>query len=63
MPGTDLAPAKGLAKAGPGRVVRLLADGPMARIDVPHFAASHDCRVLSVSDEAGVLIFDVANGR
>jgi len=30
---------RALEQAGPGAVVRLLADDPMARIDVPHFAA------------------------
>ena len=54
---------KALALAGPGQTVRLLADDPMARIDVPHFAASHDCRVLAITDEAGLLIFDVSKGR
>ncbi len=29
---------RALDEAGPGAVVRLLADDPMARIDVPHFA-------------------------
>ena len=29
---------RALEDAGPGAVVRLLADDPMARIDVPHFA-------------------------
>lgn len=26
-----------MEQAGPGAIVRLLADDPMARIDVPHF--------------------------
>ena len=30
---------RALDEAGPGAVVRLLADDPMAKIDVPHFAA------------------------
>ncbi len=30
---------KALEAAAPGAVVRLLADDPMAKIDVPHFAA------------------------
>jgi len=50
---------RALAQVAPGRVVRLLADDPMARIDVPHFAADHQCRVLGVTEESGVLIFDV----
>ena len=54
---------RALSKAAPGAIVRLMADDPMARIDVPHFVAHHDCRVLSMSDDAGVLIFDISNGR
>ena len=30
---------RALEEAGPGGRVRLLADDPMARIDVPHFAS------------------------
>ena len=52
---------RALARAAPGRVVRLLADDPMARIDVPHFAAAHGCQVLAVEDAGGWLSFDVLN--
>jgi tRNA 2-thiouridine synthesizing protein A len=31
---------RALEAAGPGALVRLLADDPMARIDVPHFVQS-----------------------
>jgi hypothetical protein len=31
----------------------------MAKIDVPHFAAHHPCRLLTVTQEADLLIFDV----
>ena len=31
-----------------GEVVRLLADDPMARLDVPHFASQADIEVLSI---------------
>lgn len=53
---------KALGGLAPGRIVRLLADDPMARIDIPHFAAGHDCRILSITEEAGVLNFEVAKG-
>lgn len=53
---------KALSQLGSGQVVRLLADDPMARIDVPHFVGSQGCRVLSFTEEAGVLIFVVAKG-
>jgi tRNA 2-thiouridine synthesizing protein A len=52
---------RALAKAQPGRVVRLLADDPMARIDVPHFAANHGVRVLATTVEGDLIIFDVIN--
>jgi tRNA 2-thiouridine synthesizing protein A len=38
---------RALEHAGAGSVVRLLADDPMARIDVPHFA-----------DERGYILID-----
>ena len=44
---------------GSGEVVRLLADDPMARIDVPHFAGEAGHEVLEVSEEAGALSFRV----
>lgn len=40
-------------------VVRLLADDPMARIDVPHFAAQAGFEVVEASEEAGALTFVV----
>lgn len=54
---------RALAKAEPGRVVRLLADDPMARIDVPHFAANHGCRVLATMVEGDFVTFDVVSRR
>lgn len=42
-----------------GEVVRLLADDPMARIDVPHFATETGHEVLEASEEAGSLSFRV----
>ena len=50
-----------LARALRGRAVgtrlRLLADDPMARIDVPHFAAQAGAVILDISDDRGVLSF------
>lgn len=40
-----------------GRSVRLLADDPLARIDVPHFAGQIGAEVLDQSEDAGVLSF------
>jgi len=42
---------RALEAAAPGARVRLLADDPMARIDVPHFAAEAGAEVLA-RDEA-----------
>ncbi|HET9161292.1 MAG TPA: sulfurtransferase TusA family protein [Caulobacteraceae bacterium] len=42
-----------------GGLVRLLADDPMARIDVPHFAAAGGHQVISVEDDHGATAFIV----
>jgi tRNA 2-thiouridine synthesizing protein A len=52
---------RALEEAAPGGRVRLLADDPLARIDVPHFAASAGATVLEVADAAnGAISFLVA---
>lgn len=43
-----------------GARVRLLADDPMAKIDVPHFAAQQGFVVIEAKEEAGALSFVVA---
>lgn len=48
---------RALEEAPAGSRVRLLADDPLARIDVPHFAAGAGFFVLDFSEEAGVLVF------
>ncbi len=48
---------RALQDAAPGTAVRLLADDPMARIDVPHFAGQLGLEILERGDEAGVLSF------
>lgn len=50
---------KALEESAPGAIVRLLADDPLARIDVPHFAAGAGFTVLETSEEAGALSFRV----
>lgn len=50
---------RAMESVAPGGVIRLLADDPMARIDVPHFAAGAGARVLEVSDADGWLQFTV----
>ena len=48
---------RALTGASDGQVVRLLADDPMARIDVPHFAAQNGCSVLEAVDEGAWISF------
>jgi len=51
---------KALEAAPPGARVRLLADDPMARIDVPHFAAESGALILSREEVGGGFSFLVA---
>ena len=51
---------KALAEAPPGARVRLLADDPMARIDVPHFAGEIGAQVVSRGEADGAFSFVVA---
>lgn len=46
---------RALEDAPAGAVVRLLADDPLARIDVPHFAAGAGYVVLDRTEADGVL--------
>jgi tRNA 2-thiouridine synthesizing protein A len=50
---------KALEQIGPGELVRLLADDPMARIDVPHFAAAGGHQVVAVEDQDAAMAFTV----
>lgn len=50
---------KALESMAPGETVRLLADDPMARIDVPHFAASGGHEVVAIEDQEPGLAFTV----
>ena len=46
-----------------GSRVRLIADDPMARIDVPHFAASIGAEILELTDQpGGAISFVVVKG-
>ena len=51
---------KALEAAAPGGRVRLLADDPMARIDVPHFADEIGAEILSREERDGAFTFVVA---
>lgn len=48
---------RALEDAPTGVVVRLLADDPLARIDVPHFAAGAGFVIHDRSEAEGVLTF------
>lgn len=48
---------RALEEAPAGARIRLYADDPMARIDVPHFAGQVGARVLEQGEDAGVLTF------
>ncbi len=45
------------ADALPGARIRLICDDPLARIDVPHFAAAAGLEIAEVSAEGGVVTF------
>ncbi len=59
-PVTTLRLRRALDRAAPGQVVRLLADDPLARIDVPHFISSEGYRLISSASEGSTLIFEAA---
>lgn len=46
-----------------GETVELLADDPMARIDVPHFVRTVGDELVEIRDQAGVIAFTVRKGR
>jgi tRNA 2-thiouridine synthesizing protein A len=48
---------RALEAAPPGARVRLLADDPMARIDVPHFAGQIGAEVLETAEAGAALSF------
>lgn len=50
---------RALETAGDGAVVRLLADDPMARIDVPHFVREAGLDLLEGPPAEGTLVFRV----
>ncbi|MDD3836740.1 MAG: sulfurtransferase TusA family protein [Phenylobacterium sp.] len=48
---------RSLEAAPPGACVQLLADDPLARIDVPHFAAGAGMELLAQEEVDGALSF------
>jgi tRNA 2-thiouridine synthesizing protein A len=54
---------KALAAAPAGARLRLLADDPLARIDVPHFLGEVGARLEAVTESAGALAFVIVKGE
>ena len=50
---------RALEQALPGSTIRLLADDPLARIDVPHFVSQTGHRLLDSGEDQAVLWFRV----
>lgn len=53
---------RALEAAGAGVRVRLLADDPLARIDVPHFASQIGAEIVERSEDGATLDFVVVRG-
>ncbi len=53
---------RALADADVGEVVELIADDPLARIDVPHFVRQAGHALTHIADQNGVLRFQVSKG-
>ena len=54
---------RALEQAEPGQRVRLLADDPLARIDVPHFLADLGHELIERCEDGDVLSFVTAKPR
>ncbi len=50
---------RALDRADVGEIVELIADDPMARIDVPHFARQSGHELVEIADQLGVMRFRV----
>lgn len=53
---------RALERAASGARVRLLADDPLARIDVPHFASQIGATLVEQSEDGRVLNFVLVKG-
>ena len=53
---------KALAKAAPGAVLTVLADDPLATVDIPHMCHTHGHAVEAVSAACGHHIFRIKRG-
>lgn len=59
-PAPTLKLRRALERAPAGARVRLLADDPLARIDIPHFAAQVGAELIEVSEAERTLCFLLA---
>jgi len=50
---------RALAGVAAGEIVELIADDPMARIDVPHFTRESGHDLIDIADQLGVMRFKV----
>jgi len=50
---------KVLLAARPGAVIRILADDPVAQIDIPHFCAEQGATLLATEDQAQGTAFTI----
>ena len=53
---------RALEAAPPGGVVTILADDPLAKIDIPHFAAANGHQLQSLTFDGGVIRAEVRKG-
>jgi tRNA 2-thiouridine synthesizing protein A len=51
---------RALERALPGQTVRLLADDPLARIDVPHFVRTEGFRLIDSASDGDGFVFLIA---
>jgi len=50
---------KVLMAARPGAVIHILADDPVARIDIPHFCAEQGAEILHIEDHDPGIAFTI----
>jgi tRNA 2-thiouridine synthesizing protein A len=59
-PAPTLRLRRALERAREGQIVRLLADDPLAKIDVPHFCSAEGFRLMSSRQDGRTLVFEVS---
>jgi len=53
---------KRLAGLAPGAVLRVEADDPAARVDIPHFCAEQGHALLATAEAGSALVFHIRKG-